>query len=366
MRFTRSFLIKKILKSELEINKTKERQSQNEKLYDYFFNNKNEVNKIILICSIMFLFIVTTQDFSYKINISENSINKLSIPINTNIFSITFIFILVIILNEIVLKVKLYLNQFDLNNKILYYFKGNYHLIRITIIVFSQFLYLVNYFVSLLVLFEYNTLRKEIWKEFNFFIVLLMEIYGLILTFRLLIQILKVVFVIFMIPLLISSILLSYHEDLFNKRINKIIKTVIKKSSLRDNKIKNNIPFEKEKDKENEKIESLKDENELKDINENLNSISKRSSLQITCAICLCDIVDMNIISILPCSNYHSYHTICLQEWFNSNTSCPICRKDFSYLFISDNGENIRNSINNINRERFIELQEVNLNENFL
>lgn len=72
---------------------------------------------------------------------------------------------------------------------------------------------------------------------------------------------------------------------------------------------------------------NLKNENELIENNDELN---RKSILQITCAICLNDLENNNLISTLPCNSKHCYHTECLQLWFEKNTSCPICRYDFS------------------------------------
>jgi hypothetical protein len=57
------------------------------------------------------------------------------------------------------------------------------------------------------------------------------------------------------------------------------------------------------------------------------------------CGICHCDVneVDENDIDqseepmFLICS--HGFHWGCIREWLHDNTSCPVCRLDFSASF---------------------------------
>ena len=134
-------------------------------------------------------------------------------------------------------------------------------------------------------------------------------------------------------------------------KINKIIKTQIKKTS----KFESKVPFEC--DKSNKSMIDPQSEDFSK-------IISKRSSLQQTCSICLCDIIDNEIISTLPCSERHCFHTLCLQDWFSNNTSCPICRTNFNTLF-NNQEENVINA-NNTGNNRNIELNEINLREELI
>ena len=50
------------------------------------------------------------------------------------------------------------------------------------------------------------------------------------------------------------------------------------------------------------------------------------------CAICLSKYKKKNNIIILKC--LHLYHVNCIDKWFNTNTSCPTCRKKYT---LSDN-----------------------------
>ena len=161
----------------------------------------------------------------------------------------------------------------------------------------------------------------------------------------------------------ITAIFVGYYEDCFNLNINRIIKTQVKKANF---KKENSLIFDSNnKDKiVNEDIaKELKDDVNSKEANDTL---SKRSSLQETCAICLNDIAIDDVISILPCFNRHCYHTYCLEIWFSSNTSCPICRTNFNYLFDqSIINNNIDNTNNRINSNRAINLSNfINNNNN--
>jgi E3 ubiquitin-protein ligase ATL6/9/15/31/42/55 len=82
-------------------------------------------------------------------------------------------------------------------------------------------------------------------------------------------------------------------------------------------------------------------------------NISVRSSLGQTCAICLSDILDGELISTLPCNLKHCFHTYCLENWFEKNSSCPICRAKFNSILSGVNNLNINNQNNNA-----VELQE--------
>lgn len=48
-----------------------------------------------------------------------------------------------------------------------------------------------------------------------------------------------------------------------------------------------------------------------------------------TCAICFEEVDDTKEFQVTPCN--HAFHASCLQEWLNSNMSCPMCRFPFLY-----------------------------------
>ncbi|KAM7271546.1 hypothetical protein ACFE04_030760 [Oxalis oulophora] len=46
-----------------------------------------------------------------------------------------------------------------------------------------------------------------------------------------------------------------------------------------------------------------------------------------TCAVCLAEFDDGEELRTLPECN-HTYHVPCIDTWFYSNTSCPVCRNE--------------------------------------
>lgn len=102
------------------------------------------------------------------------------------------------------------------------------------------------------------------------------------------------------------------------------------------------------------KLENLK--SDKTELIKNDADISRRSSLLLVCPICLSDILDGELISTLPCDNRHSFHTFCLENWFEKNSSCPICRFNFTSQF--NNLMNNINLVNSNNTNLSIELRE--------
>ena len=112
------------------------------------------------------------------------------------------------------------------------------------------------------------------------------------------------------------------------------------------------------------------------------NSINKFNKEEIfnTCSICLENFIKGDVISTLPCSKRHTFHSYCLEEWFHSNILCPLCRYDFSrefqMLIPNQNNINLENIMNvedaqNNNNDFFninddLNLNNLNLNDNNL
>ena len=91
----------------------------------------------------------------------------------------------------------------------------------------------------------------------------------------------------------------------------------------------------------------------------------KKDEILTSCSICLENYIKGDVISTLPCSKRHTFHSYCLEEWFFSNIVCPLCRYDFSKEFgtlFSDNNNNNQEEINNENN--FIQNIINNINNN--
>ena len=174
----------------------------------------------------------------------------------------------------------------------------------------------------------YSSLRPELRNySFNIINIFLGECLELYALFRLCFFFIKIILNFVLSPLYISAIYLGYYEDKFNVKLNDLIKTrfytgkqcLISRNSI--NKVK---------------------ESEIDD----------------SCAICLSIYMNGDVISTLPCSKRHSFHTYCLEEWFHTNVCCPLCRCDFSseigiYLPNQQNANNNANGNNQNNEDGF-------------
>ncbi|KAH7646864.1 ring finger [Cryptosporidium bovis] len=76
---------------------------------------------------------------------------------------------------------------------------------------------------------------------------------------------------------------------------------------------------------------------------------TQRSKHCYTCAICLSNIGDDDLIRSLPCS--HIYHYNCIDEWVKVKSSCPLCNvsldtifKDRNILGYKDHASSIQNN----------------------
>ncbi|XP_047324636.1 putative RING-H2 finger protein ATL37 [Impatiens glandulifera] len=47
------------------------------------------------------------------------------------------------------------------------------------------------------------------------------------------------------------------------------------------------------------------------------------------CSVCCCDFETGEQIIIFPVCQ-HRHHAVCIREWFGQQTTCPICRHDYS------------------------------------
>ena len=61
---------------------------------------------------------------------------------------------------------------------------------------------------------------------------------------------------------------------------------------------------------------------------DSMNSVESLDDLPIpSCVICMETLQNgQDHVVNLPCHNSHRFHSECIQEWWNKNKSCPICR----------------------------------------
>ena len=195
------------------------------------------------------------------------------------------------------------------------------HFIKFILFIFS---YGLSFMFWILFVPHKMQLKQYSFNVINIFIGECLSLYCL---FRLCYFLIKFVFSSFFCPVYLSSLYLGYYEDKINETLNELINTRI-----------------------------YIDENSLM----SRDSINKylKDEILTSCAICLDNFVKGDVISTLPCSKRHTFHSYCLEEWFNSNILCPLCRYDFSkefgMLFPDGNNnnneqENIENNVNNNN-----------------
>ena len=173
------------------------------------------------------------------------------------------------------------------------------------------------------ILFVPNKMQLKQYS-FNVVNIFIGECLSLYCLFRLCYFLIKFVFSLFFCPIYLSSLYLGYYEDKINEKLNELINTRIytNESSLVSR--------------------------------DSINKYNKDEILT-SCAICLENFIKGDVISTLPCSKRHTFHSYCLEEWFYSNILCPLCRYDFSKEFgmlfpeSNNNNNNEQENINNIN-----------------
>ncbi|KAK9872683.1 hypothetical protein WA026_018817 [Henosepilachna vigintioctopunctata] len=57
-------------------------------------------------------------------------------------------------------------------------------------------------------------------------------------------------------------------------------------------------------------------------------NVDRHQGNQTSCVVCMFAFEPSQLIRRLPCS--HEFHANCIDEWFQTKTSCPICRKNVS------------------------------------
>ena len=105
------------------------------------------------------------------------------------------------------------------------------------------------------------------------------------------------------------------------QQITEIVDSIIRTTAIENinNQILNSALQESEQDLELKKKENI----ELKILSYNF------SGKEITCRICLNNIIENDIVSKLEC--LHVFHTKCIKNWGKYKPECPLCRSKLSF-----------------------------------
>ena len=316
-------------------DKVNEENNENNK-YNFNENIKNLINN-------------NNSKKSYIDNYYES---KLLSPLTT-IYDKLFIKLYIYLINK--LNKYLSQNESEINehqNKLfLYIIIIKYpHTLSTIFHILKQILFFLSFCLSFCfwVLYLPNKINLKQYS-FNIVNIFLAECLSLYCLFRLCYFSIKFIFSIFICPVYMGSLYLGYFEDKINEKLNELINTRI-----------------------------YTDKSCLVSRN-SINKFNKEEILN-TCSICLENFIKGDVISTLPCSKRHTFHSYCLEEWFHSNILCPLCRYDFSrefqMLIPNQNNINLENIMNvegaqNNNNDFFninddLNLNNLNLNDNNL
>ena len=296
------------------------------------FTEQNSINfylicKIIINLSLYYIVIQTLIIFlinpptSFKImNIDNNNIENNSQNNNINIYNNYE----PLLINSLIPKVIYLTKTITLPQIIFQYwhtFNSIFHFLK-------NSLFLLNYGCSIifwqLFINQRQLMNNKDYFKFHFFFLELFNFYSL---FKMCFYLIKAFINFSLIPIYISSIYLGYIEDKFNEQLNNLCNT-----------------------REYHGRQSLRSQGS--------NLIT--SEIDDSCSICLNPFNIGDTISTLPCSKRHTFHTICLEEWFYSNVSCPLCRCDFNDKI----GGLIPNNNRRRNNQVRIPMQDLDGNQN--
>lgn len=362
MKFTKTFALKLILlpdKIQEKLNSIRQVNTQentrDQLLHDDLLMNINDprladVNKFELIFALLLkndiratiaclsftvicYIACLTLDFSIRLdNTSQTVVNQ------SNESSLTaFLF-----MNFFACLLNYYAYLLDVNERSklkLSFGKIYWHTYKSIIRLILQTTFLASYLINLVIIYAYSDFRDIIWKSQNFIRIAFLELYFLLSIIKTIFFFFKALVNTFLFTFFLTAPFIGMYEDKMCMKLNKLINT---RTKIMIKRIEPFAPIPRITKEEAENIQEL---------------LSTRSSLEQTCSICLCDIVVNEIISTLPCSNKHTFHTTCLESWFSNNVCCPICRTNFNNLFEVEernNGdqENMREM--NILRDRLI------------
>lgn len=229
----------------------------------------NQPNIDLSICILLSIIIIIFQPFDNEIE---------------TFFSLNFYFYL-----KITISVIIYYIFLEFLERVKFRTNNLWHTIKSTIRLFKILLYTTTYFLGMIYALTFSSQESFIDRQkSNSFHLLSLQFYAFYSLFRVGYFFIKVFCNILLCNVYFSSIILSIIEDEFNKKLNKFVDT---------------HPYNFKK--------SITVDGEY-------------------CSICLGVFNLHELVSVLPCSRRHSFHTLCLEKWFRSTLTCPLCRTDFN------------------------------------
>ena len=269
MKFTRFILLRRMNLNENEENTSTSNINTDNDFFKLFKDVIINQPNIDISISLIFCLIILI----FKSNIELEMMFSFNIYLYVRLMISIVIYMIFI---EILDKVKFH-------NLILWHtFKS---LIRIIKILLYSLTYFLGLIFSLTFASQESFIDKGSESKFHLFSLQFFAFYSL---FRVGYFFIKIFCNVFLCNVYFSSVILSILEDIFNHKLNKFINTQ---------------PFSiKQPDYEDSDY----------------------------CSICLGVFNSLELISILPCSRRHSFHTKCIEKWFINTITCPLCRSDFN------------------------------------
>ena len=63
------------------------------------------------------------------------------------------------------------------------------------------------------------------------------------------------------------------------------------------------------------------------------------------CTICLCEYEGDALVTVLPCDIRHYFHTECINDWSKVNSTCPLCKAEFTMVQIKEANRRLTDKI---------------------
>jgi hypothetical protein len=288
MKFTRFFILKVLTHKHISVNPN---EANFIEVFKEIVINHPYIDMML---SLLLSTILILTNYTHNVIVYSESVNYYLI-VKMNIATLVYY-----LFSE-------HLDGLDINdNSIPKLFITFYHTFKGCIYFIKNILCITSYLLSIVFCYIYGYQKLLINRdELPSHHILILEFYNFYCAFRFCYFLIKIVMNICLIPLYMASILLGISEDNFNIKLNNVVNTqqYAGRSSIR--------------------------------------SQGRLSEIDESCSICLISFNLDDYTSTLPCSRRHKFHTKCLEKWFLTTVSCPLCRSDFqSNIDLINNNEN--------------------------